>query len=170
MMDWSTLHWPGGAPWWLLVLVAAVLGWALVRRHHDLTEKLPPRRVWLLQGLRGLLYAAIVFFLAGPTLIDKRERSLPPKLLVLVDSSASMSVQDANRKKSRIDLAKDFLLVPKKPGKSQTPRRGGAGRCADEPAHRSQKVLRRATRPLRCAQNPHWSAGDRKPSGQRRGQ
>ena len=127
MMDWSTLHWPGGAPWWLLVLVAAVLGWALVRRHRDLTEKLPPRRVWLLQGLRGLLYAAIVFFLAGPTLIDKRERSLPPKLLVLVDSSASMSVQDANRKKSRIDLAKDFLLVPKKPGKSQTPEGGEQG-------------------------------------------
>ena len=121
MMDWSTLHWPGGAPWWVLVIVAAGLGWALVRRHRDLTEKLPPRRVWLLQGLRALLYAAIVFFLSGPTLIDKRERSLPPKLLVLLDSSASMSVQDANSRKTRIDLAKDFLLVPKKPGKLEAP-------------------------------------------------
>ena len=121
MMDWSTLHWPGGAPWWVLVIVAAGLGWALVRRHRDLAEKLPMRRVWILQVLRGLLYAAIVFFLTGPTLIDKRERSLPPKLLVLLDSSASMSVQDVNSRKTRIDLAKDFLLVPKKLGKPQTP-------------------------------------------------
>ena len=123
-MDWSTLHWPGGAPWWVLVIVAAGLGWALIRRHRDLTEKLPARRVWILQGLRFLLYAAIVFFLSGPTLIDKRERSLPPKLLVLLDSSASMSVRDANGKKARIDLAKDFLLVPKKPGASQSPDEG----------------------------------------------
>ena len=120
-MDWSTLHWPGGAPWWVLLIVAAGLGWALVRRHRDLAEKLPARRVWVLQVLRGLLYAAVVFFLSGPTLIDKRVRSLPPKLLVLLDSSASMSVQDVNRKKTRIDLAKDFLLVPKKPGKSEAP-------------------------------------------------
>ena len=79
------------------------------------------RRVWILQVLRGLLYAAVVFFLSGPTLIDKRERSLPPKLLVLLDSSASMSVKDVNSKKTRIDLAKDFLLTPKYSGKSQTP-------------------------------------------------
>lgn len=111
-MDWSTLHWPGGAPWWALLLAAAALGWALVRRHRDLAEKLPPGRVWLLQTLRGLLYAAIVFFLSAPTLIDTRERSLPPKLLVLIDSSASMGIRDANEKRTRIGLARDFLLSP----------------------------------------------------------
>ncbi len=122
-MDWSTLHWPGGAPWWALLLAAAALGWALVRRHRDLTEKLPPGRVWLLQALRGLLYAAIVFFLSVPTLIDRRERSLPPKLLVLIDSSASMSVRDANEKRTRIRLARDFLLAP---GDGERSRAGGA--------------------------------------------
>ena len=120
MMDWSTLHWPGGAPWWVIAIAAAGLGWSLVRKHRDLTEKLPTRRVWILQVLRGLLYAAVVFFLSGPTLIDKRERSLPPKLLVLLDSSASMSVQDVNSEKTRIDLAKEFLLRPKKRRKSRT--------------------------------------------------
>ena len=131
MMDWSTLHWPGGAPWWVLTLAAAGLGWALIRRHRDLMEKIPPKRVWFLQGLRGLLYAAIVFFLSGPTLIDRRERSLPPKLLVLIDSSASMSVEDPNRKKARIDLAKDFLLLPGSAAKPQTP---GEEEGGDAPA------------------------------------
>ena len=112
-MDFSTLHWPGGAPWWALLLASAGLGWSLIRRHRDLMEKLTPGRVWILQGLRGALYALIVFFLSGPTLIDRRERALPPKLLVLIDSSASMSIQDAEREKTRIALAKDFLLSPK---------------------------------------------------------
>ena len=130
-MDFSTLHWPGGAPWWALLLASAGLGWSLIRRHRDLMEKLPPGRVWLLQGLRGALYALIVFFLSGPTLIDRRERALPPKLLVLIDSSASMSIQDAEREKTRIALAKDFLLSPKDVDSPQTE---GAGEKSEAAA------------------------------------
>ena len=130
-MDFSTLHWPGGAPWWALLLAAAGLGWSLIRRHRDLMEKLPPGRVWILQGLRGALYALIVFFLSGPTLIDRRERALPPKLLVLIDSSASMSIQDAEREKTRIALAKDFLLSPKD---VDSPQAEGAGEKSETAA------------------------------------
>ena len=129
-MDWSTLHWPGGAPWWALLAVSAGLGWTLIRRHRDLREKLSPGRVWLLQGLRGALYALIVFFLSGPTLIDRRERSLPPKLLVLIDASASMSVQDANEKKTRIALARDFLLATGDAGGARPEVRGEKGEAS----------------------------------------
>ncbi len=109
-MDFSSLHWPAGAPWWALALVAGALGWSLVRRQRDLAEKLPPGRVFVLQGLRALLYALIVFFLAGPTLLERRERSLPPRLLVLVDASASMGVKDVDRERTRVEQARDFLL------------------------------------------------------------
>jgi len=109
-MDWSSLHWPGGAPWWVLVPVALLLADSLRRRRRALIERLSPLRVNVLTALRGLLYAAIVFFLSGPTLIQRTERNLPPRLLVLVDGSASMGVKDGAKGATRLGQTVEFLL------------------------------------------------------------
>ena len=121
-MDWSTLHWPGGAPWWAIVIVADGLGWALVRRHRDLAEKLPMRRVWLLQVLRGLLYAAVVFFLSGPTLIDKRERSPAAQIARSPRQFGEHERPGREQQGKRESIwRRIFCWSRKKPGESQTP-------------------------------------------------
>lgn len=109
-MDWSTLHWPGGAPWWVLAPAALLLAESLRRRRRLLLERLSHARANVLTALRGLLYALLVFFLSGPTLIQRSERSLPPRLLVLVDSSASMGVKDGAGGRARLAQAVEFLL------------------------------------------------------------
>jgi len=109
-MDWGTLHWPGGAPVWLLVLLAIVLAETLRRRSRFLLERLSRGRAAFLLTLRGLLYALILLFLSGPTLVDRRERALPPRLLVLMDDSASMGVKDGPGGRARLASAVEFLL------------------------------------------------------------
>lgn len=121
-MDWSSLHWPGGAPWWVLVPAALLLAESLRRRRRLLLERLSARRANVLTALRGLLYALLVFFLSGPTLIQRSERSLPPKLLVLVDGSGSMGVKDGAGGGTRLAQAVEFLL-----GKAPARTREGGG-------------------------------------------
>ncbi len=109
-MDLSTLHWPGGAPWWLLAALALALAESLRRRVSVIRERLPAGRTAVLIALRGLLYVLVVFFLSGPTLTQRRERALPPKLLILVDSSKSMGVKDEAGGGARLSSAIDFLV------------------------------------------------------------
>ena len=97
-MDWNSIYWPGGLPLWLIALLAVILAESLRRRIPFLRERLSPACAYFLLGLRGLLYAAILFFLSGPTLLEERERVLPQRLLVLVDGSASMGLKDGGRR------------------------------------------------------------------------
>ncbi|MEE9256114.1 MAG: hypothetical protein V3V56_02985, partial [bacterium] len=118
-MDWNSIYWPGGLPLWLIALLAAVMAESLRRRIPFLRERLSPACTYFLLGLRGLLYAAILFFLSGPTLIEERERVLPQRLLVLVDGSASMSLKDGGGGRSRLAAAVDVLLKKGGPGKKK---------------------------------------------------
>ena len=111
-MDWNAIHWPAGVPPWLIMLLAVVFIESLRRRIPFIRERVSAGRTVLLLSLRAFLYAAILFFLSGPTILEKRERSLPPRLLVLVDTSASMSVKDDSRGRSRLESAVDLLLKP----------------------------------------------------------
>ena len=109
-MDLSSIYWPGGAPLWIIALLAIVLAESMRRRIPFLREKLSPGRTFFFLALRGALYALILFFLTGPTLMEESERVLPPRLLVLVDSSASMSIKDAPGGKTRVSSALGALL------------------------------------------------------------
>ncbi|MEE9274767.1 MAG: hypothetical protein V3V62_05625 [bacterium] len=109
-MDWASLHWPGGVPLWLLALLGLVLAESLRRRIPFLRERLSPGRTSALLAVRALLYLLILFFLSGPTLVERRERTLPARLLVLVDSSASMGVKDGPGGGSRLAEAVEVLL------------------------------------------------------------
>jgi len=123
-MNWSSIFWPGGLPVWLIVFVGVVLAESLRRRIPYFKEKLTPGCTYFLVALRGCLYLTILFFLFAPTLLDVRDRSLPPRLLVLVDSSASMNVRDGEGGRSRISTLRSFLLDKGKEedGKEETPK------------------------------------------------
>lgn len=109
-MDWTSIYWPGGAPLWLIMLLAVVFAESLRRRIPFIRERVSAARTVILLSLRACLYALLLFFVAGPTLIEKKERSLPPGILVLVDTSASMSVKDSSEDRSRLDAAMELLL------------------------------------------------------------
>ena len=123
-MDLSSIYWPGGAPLWMIALLAIVLAESMRRRIPFLREKLSSGRTYFLLTLRGALYALILFFLTGPTLMEESERVLPPRLLVLVDSSASMGVKDAPGGKTRASSALGALL---KSDKKKSAESGEAG-------------------------------------------
>ncbi|MDA0999279.1 MAG: hypothetical protein O2807_02010, partial [bacterium] len=118
-MDWTSIHWPGGVPLWFVLLVGVVLAESLRRRWPFLRERLSVGRTGILFALRGMLYGLILFFLSGPTLIEKSVRKLPPRLLVLIDGSKSMGVKDMAGGRSRLEAARQILLGEKggeKPG------------------------------------------------------
>lgn len=115
-MDWTSIHWPGGAPLWFIFLVGAALAESLRRRWPHLRERLSLGRTGVLFALRGLLYGLILFFLSGPTLIEKNIKKLPPRLLVLVDGSKSMGVKDMAGGRSRFEAARQVLLGEKEGG------------------------------------------------------
>ncbi|MAE06737.1 MAG: hypothetical protein CMH76_10435 [Nitrospinae bacterium] len=110
MIDWNSIYWPGGLPLWLIGILAIALAESMRRRIPFLREKLSPGRTCFLLALRGFLYLAILFFLSGPTVSEERTRSLPPRVLVLVDNSASMSVKDEPGGGSRLASVVDFLV------------------------------------------------------------
>ncbi len=109
-MDWNTIHWPAGAPAWLIILLAVVFADSLRRRIPFIRERVSGGRAAILLSLRALLYVVILFFLSGPTILEEKNRALPPRVLVLVDTSASMSVKDESQNRSRLESAMGILL------------------------------------------------------------
>ena len=83
-----------GWPWWLVLPLAAVGAWALLRVHRDelATLRLVPRR-WLVL-LRSAALALLILLLLEPTLARKTQERVLPIVAVLVDQSGSMAVKD----------------------------------------------------------------------------
>jgi hypothetical protein len=90
------MHFASPIPWWAVALavvaIAAVAHWSYRRPLVPLT----PRQRGILTALRALALAAVVFFLCRPVVelppVADRELIVP----VLVDSSRSMSIRDAD--------------------------------------------------------------------------
>jgi hypothetical protein len=85
----------GDVPWWLGLILAAVAAgaaWALYRREMRSRARALTR--WLLPLLRAAAICGIVLVLTGPVLKHRRTIDRPRRVLVFVDGSASMSVDD----------------------------------------------------------------------------
>jgi hypothetical protein len=90
-----------GLAWWLIIPLAALAGWGMVRLLSLELERLPrfPRN-WL-GWLRGAAVVVVVLLLLEPTLTRTIvERQLPAVALV-VDRSGSMAVTDAQQPLAR---------------------------------------------------------------------
>src|SRR3989338_899256 len=112
----------GGLPWWAILLVALGALALLVQQFLGLKQRLGARAGGLLTSLRALVYAALIFSLLSPGLVEKRVHKLRRPLTVLLDPSQSMSFpaapsagRDAEQGKSRIDLVKEKLSEGKEP-------------------------------------------------------
>lgn len=102
----TTLRFAGVLPWWLALLLAltfSTLCWRYYRRErHDLTGKLR----WLLPLLRSVAFFMVAFALAGPILHHRQVIGELGRVLIYVDGSESMTVQD-----SHMSVARKLLVA-----------------------------------------------------------
>ncbi|HEY0007707.1 MAG TPA: VWA domain-containing protein [Tepidisphaeraceae bacterium] len=84
--------WGGGQIAWLILLAMALAGltWWLYRRERDLS----PARRWTMTALRVALFATLLLMIARPVLRFALEGDVRKSILLLIDSSASMSIVD----------------------------------------------------------------------------
>ena len=146
-----------GWPWWLVLPLAGLGIWSLVRLHRrelaDLAPRIRRRLLLLRAGALGLL---ILFFLEPNFSRTTRERLLPT-VAVLVDQSGSMAVRDEMMPEAaRVAEARGLGLLP--PAVATTPGKTNAGAAMDRPARaavtnalRSLDGVSRAERAMRLA-------------------
>ena len=102
-----------GLPWWALALAAGVLLTSAVTFYLRVRRNLSPRMLGALLGLRLLAVASLLILFVKPVVRFETESVLKGELLVLVDDSKSMSVQDYPSEPIRLDQAKRELTGPK---------------------------------------------------------
>ncbi len=94
-------------PWWLLALVALILVGLTVWTYLGVPRA--GRRIGVVIALRlGALLLACVA-LARPSLASREDLKVPSTLLILIDSSESMTVQDEFNSQSRWDALRRVL-------------------------------------------------------------
>jgi uncharacterized membrane protein len=112
------LFFAGAVPSWAIVIISLALFALLFYQFRGCRERLSPLQSWVLVSLRGLVYAALIFFLLSPGWVEERVTKLRRPLMLLLDASQSMAFpsdpastgEGQGRKKSRIDLVKEKLL------------------------------------------------------------
>src|SRR3989304_8414213 len=85
------LYFIGSVPWWLIAPVALATIALLLQQFLSLKQRLSLAQSAFLVALRAVVYGVLIFFLLGPSLIDKRAGKLRRPLTVLIDSSESMA-------------------------------------------------------------------------------
>ena len=93
-------------PWWALALVVffgAFVAWLAYSR-----RTLPPRRRGALVALRFITFMALAVFLMRPVVRDTTNDSRGVIVPILVDTSRSMSIEDAPGGSRRIDRARQI--------------------------------------------------------------
>jgi len=116
------LYFIGSLPWWLIAIVTLGTIALLVQQFLSLKQRLPLAQSWFLVLLRAVVYGVLIFFLLGPSLIDKRAGKLRRPLTVLIDSSESMAFPASAKAaaggsagKSRLDAVREILTAGKEP-------------------------------------------------------
>jgi len=116
------LYFIGSLPWWLIALVALATIALLLQQFLSLKQRLFLAQSAFLVALRAVVYGVLIFFLLGPSLIDKRAGKLRRPLTVLIDSSESMAFPASAKAagggsagKSRLDAVREKLTAGKEP-------------------------------------------------------
>jgi len=106
MIDWS-LH-PVGGENYLMVVAAALVLVALLALGPARAKTSRARR-WALVGLRALVIVLVVSAMLRPTVVYTRIKKQSATLVVLADTSRSMSVRDEANDKSRFEALAETL-------------------------------------------------------------
>ncbi len=93
-------------PWWLLVAAGAVLVGAALVFYLRVRGNLKPGMLAVLLGLRMLAVVSLLVLFLRPVFRFDTESVLKGELLVLLDDSKSMSVQDYPSEPNRLEQAK----------------------------------------------------------------
>jgi uncharacterized membrane protein len=83
-----------GWPWWLVLPLAALAAWLIVRLYRLETAALSAQFRRLVLTLRASALVLLILFFLEPTLTRKTVHNVPPLVGVLVDQSGSMAVKD----------------------------------------------------------------------------
>jgi len=108
MKSWD-LAFTGGWPLWLILCLAA--GAALLSHlcYRKKKGALSPRSLLVLSALRMLLILIVALFILKPVVRFVRTEMEQAQVVVLLDVSKSMSIQDAAEGKSRLDAGRLLL-------------------------------------------------------------
>jgi hypothetical protein len=90
------------------LLLAALCATAIVvavLAYRDTQPELSVTRRWLLTTLRALVLLLVIAMLAEPILLERKDVSIPPGLLLLVDNSGSMAIRSPDGTR-RLDEAR----------------------------------------------------------------
>ena len=104
----STLLWEYTLPLMLIALLAAGFVVLLVLQWRDLSRRVGAGARMGLCALRGLAYLLLILVLLNPTLMIQKVLRLLPSLAVVLDTSSSMALPDAQNP-SRLDSALKYL-------------------------------------------------------------
>jgi uncharacterized membrane protein len=104
----SSLSWERSVP--LAVLLALTVGFVILLylQWRDLRRRVKPAACWGLCLLRGAVYGLILGMLLNPALLIQKVLRLLPPLAVMVDTSGSMTLPEADGQ-SRLQQALDYL-------------------------------------------------------------
>ena len=104
-MIFAALEFAGDLDVWLGLALAAVfaIGTWRIYRHETRTAT---RFAWVMPVLRCLAVIFMIFMLTGPVLYKRSFIGEPGRVLIFVDASESMAMQDPN-----MDLARKILIA-----------------------------------------------------------
>ncbi len=106
MTSWSVD--PVGG-WWFTLAMAALLVAVLTVGPRG--KKLTPRQRLILLTLRGVTALLLTLAMLRPMLVTTEKQKLPGTLLLLADSSRSMTIEDAHNDTSRWESLKESLAA-----------------------------------------------------------
>ena len=99
-----------GVEWGLMILLAAAFVAVIWGSYRWLPSELSRTRRVMLIGLRGLFIALLLGLLLRPVLVLTMSREIQRTLLVLVDSSQSMTLADPRIAPASIIAATEFVV------------------------------------------------------------
>ncbi|HWP22790.1 MAG TPA: glutamine amidotransferase [Candidatus Binatia bacterium] len=108
-------HLIGALPPWLIATIGVAAAALLVQQFFALEQRLTLGQSFFLTSLRACVYALLLLYLFGPTLLDKKVTPLRRPLTVLIDTSQSMGFSAGAKTAgdqeppSRLDLVKQKL-------------------------------------------------------------
>jgi len=112
ILEWQ-VDFNHGWPWWVVALVTGVVLASMVLFYRRAAGRVPRRYFLLLVALRCVAMAALLLCLFTPVIRYQRKRAVRPTLLLMADTSKSMSVHDFAGQPSRFESVRKLLTADK---------------------------------------------------------